>query len=162
MGRGRTIRKLLPLIHRTAATQNHRYRKKTDRERSQIIKRPGPTRSVRNSVAASLRLRSNYINKCVMTSFIFVVLAKITLSSTFDYIVMQMRKINHEKGYSQLKLKQGELLYIGVTSSILIGYKRAATFACSVSHIRHTCRQYIFLYVKLASYLQTIVLCMQK
>ena len=59
VGRARTIRKLLPLIHRTAATQNHRPWKKSDRESSQIIKRPGPTRSVRNSVAASLRLRSN-------------------------------------------------------------------------------------------------------
>ena len=59
--RARTIWKLLPMIHRTAATQNHRPRKKSDRERSQNIKRPGPTRSVRNGVAASLRLRSNYV-----------------------------------------------------------------------------------------------------
>ena len=60
VGWARKIRKLLPLSHRTAATQNHRHRKKSDRGSSQIIKRPGPTRSVRNSVAASLRLRSNY------------------------------------------------------------------------------------------------------
>ena len=34
--------------------------KNQNRESSQITKRPGPTRSVKNSVAASLRLRSNY------------------------------------------------------------------------------------------------------
>ena len=52
--------------------------KKSDRERSQIIKRPGPTRSFRNSVAASLRLRSNKINYSVriptggrLTSWLF-------------------------------------------------------------------------------------------
>ena len=53
MGWARTIRKLLPLIHRTAATQNHRHR-----SRSQIINRPGPTRSVRNSVPSQQLRRS--------------------------------------------------------------------------------------------------------
>ena len=37
----------------------------------------------------------------------FVVLAQNCLASTLNYIVMQMTKINHEKGYYPVKDTQG-------------------------------------------------------
>ncbi len=59
----------MPLIIRTACTQNHRQRKSRI-ECVAYIRRPGPARTVNSSSAATLRLRSNY-QQAKDTSMVF-------------------------------------------------------------------------------------------